>query len=149
MAIGVNHFFLLAAVSVAVCFTRPAHARCGDFGGIGVMFGGAAGLGATVLGGFSFPAIALVAKPGLRYWPGVGYTMLAGATGAVVGTVAVAADCPDPESIYVPGLVAVSMEALTTVMWAAASEVEPPPVSVSLATPRSGEGAVLNLSGRF
>jgi hypothetical protein len=113
------------------------------------MFGGAAGLGATVLGGFSFPAIALVAKPGLRYWPGVGYTMLAGVAGSTLGTIAVAADCPDPESMYVPGLVAVSMEALTTVIWAATSEAKPPPVSVSVATPRSGEGAVLSFSGRF
>jgi len=139
----------LVAVAVAVCFTRPAQARCGDFGGMGVMFGGIGGLGATLLGGFTFPAIAVAAKPGLRYWPGVGYTMLAGAAGTVLGTVAVADECPYPDSMYVPGVFAVSMEALTTVIWAAASKPEPPPVAVSIATPRSGEGAVLSLSGRF
>jgi hypothetical protein len=136
-------------VAVVVCTTRTAEAKCGDFGGLGVMFGGAGGLGVTLVGGFLFPAVAVAAKPGLRYWPGVGYTTLAGATGTVVGTIAVASECPYPDSMYVPGLVAVSMEALTTVIWAVASEPEPPPVAISVAPPRWGEGAVLNLSGRF
>ena len=137
------------AVVVAVCFARPARASCGDFGGLGVMFGGAGGLGATLVGGLTFPAIAAAAKPGLRYWPGVGYTMLAGAAGTAVGTIAVVGECPFPNSMYVPGVVAVSFEALTTVIWAVASEPKPPPVSVSIASPRSGDGAVLSFSGRF
>jgi len=140
---------VFAAVATAACFASPAHATCGDFGGLGVMFGGAGGLGATLLGGFAFPAIAVAAKPGLKYWPGVGYTMLAGAIGTVSGTIAVADECPYPDSMYVPGVVAVSLEAFTTVIWAAASEPKPPPVEISVATPRSGEGAVLSLSGRF
>jgi hypothetical protein len=113
------------------------------------MFGGAGGLGATLLGGFSFPAVAVVAKPGLHYWPGVGYTMLAGLAGTVSGTVAVVGECPYPESMYVPGVAALSLEALTTVIWAVASEAERPPVELSVVTPRAGEGAVLSLSGRF
>jgi len=140
---------VFVAVAAAACFARPAHAECGDFGGIGVLFGGAGGLGATLLGGFAFPAIAVAAKPGLRYWPGVGYTMLAGAAGTVGGTLAVAGECPYPDSMYVPGVIAVSLEAFTTVIWAVASETEPPPVAVSVATPRAGEGAVLSISGRF
>ncbi len=113
------------------------------------MFGGAGALGATLVGGFAFPALAIAAKPGLRYWPGVGYTMLAGAAGSVIGTVAVAGECPYPDSMYVPGVVAVSAEALTTIIWAVASEPEPPPVGISVAAPRTGDGAVLSLSGRF
>lgn len=150
MTLGARrYFFLFVAVAVAGCFTRSAHARCGDFGGLGVMAGGAGGLGATLLGGFAFPAIALVVKPSLNYWPGVGYTMLAGTAGTVIGTASVAGDCPDPESMYVPTLMAVSMEGITTLIWAAASKPEPPPVAVSVATSRSGDGAVLNLTGRF
>lgn len=153
MASGVlRHSRLFPAVvgiAVALSVARPARAACGDFGGIGVMFGGAGGLTATLLGGFSFPAIALAAKPSLRYWPGVGYTMLAGAVGTVGGTVAVVGDCPYPESTYVPGVVALSLEALTTTIWAVASKSEPPPVALAVATPRSGEGAVLSVSGRF
>jgi hypothetical protein len=141
--------FVFVAAAAAACFARPAHARCGDFGGLGVAVGGAGGLGATLLGGFSFPAIAVAAKPGLRYWPGVGYAMLVGAIGTASGTIAVAGECPYPDSMYVPGVLAVSLEALTTVIWGAASEPAPPPVSVAVATPRWGEGAVLSLSGRF
>jgi hypothetical protein len=141
--------FVFVAAAATACFARPAHARCGDFGGIGVVVGGAGALGATLLGGFSFPAIAVAAKPRLRYWPGVGYTMLAGVAGTVSGTAAVADECPHPESTYVPGLVAVSFEALTTLIWAAASEPKPPLVALSVATARAGEGAVLSLSGHF
>jgi len=79
----------------------------------------------------------------------VGYTMLAGAAGTVGGTLAVAGECPYPDSMYVPGVIAVSLEAFTTVIWAVASETEPPPVAVSVATPRAGEGAVWSISGRF
>jgi hypothetical protein len=140
---------LSVAAAVLIFSARPAQARCGDFGGLGVMFGAASGLGATLVGGFVFPAVAVAAKPGLRYWPGVGYTMAGGAAGTLLGTIAVSADCPDPESLYVPALMAVSAEAVTAAIWASASKPEPPPIEISVGAPRAGEGAVLSLSGRF
>jgi hypothetical protein len=139
----------VVTVATTLCSTRQARAECGDFGGLGVMFGVAGGLGATLVGGFAYPAIAVAAKPGLRYWPGVGYTMAAGAAGTLFGTLAVSGECPYPESAYVPALLAAPFGALTTVIWAAASKPARPQVSLSVVTPRVGQGAVLSFAGRF
>lgn len=141
---------LRASVVVAIaCSAPPARAECGDFGGLGVMLGATGGLGASLVGSFLYPGIALAAKPGLSYWSGFGYTLAAGATGTVLGTLAVSDSCPYPGSLYVPALVAAPVGALTTVVWAATSRPKPPPVSVAVATPAWGRGAVLSVGGAF
>lgn len=112
------------------------------------MIGATGGLGATLVGGFLYPAIARAAKPGLSYWSGVGYTLAAGAAGTVLSTLAISGSCPYPDSVYIPALVAAPVGALTTVVWAGTSQPKPP-VSVNVAMPTRGQGAVLSLTHIF
>lgn len=140
----------LAAVVVA----RPAQAEhetgsgCGDFGGLGVMLGTGAGLGVATVSALVFPAIARASTPRLRYWPGVGWTMLGGTVGAVGSGVLLLQGCPE-SSLYVPSIVALLSSGITTAIWASATKPKPPPVTLLVTTPRTGHGMLLGAHASF
>jgi hypothetical protein len=136
--------------ALAVSLLAPtARAACGDFGALGIMLGGLGGAIVTIPAGFTFPLIARAANPRLKYWPGVGWTMLGGAAGTIGGMVA-SRDCPHPESLFLPSAIGLPSAAAATTIWGFASApTDAEHVSLFVTTPRYGRGALLGLGGRL
>jgi len=151
-----SKFFQVLVAAATLCVASPAAAEhentsgCGDFGGSAVLFGGAAGLGAAAFGAFTMPVVAIAANSDLPYWPGVGYTMATGSASVLLTSVALSSECP-MSSLYLPTLVALPVEAITTIVWASNHKPDPKPSEVSLVVgaPRSGSGVVVGLGKAF
>lgn len=140
---------VIGAGLLTLALARSAHAECGDFGGLGAGVGGVVGVGVATTGAIVFPALARKGNPKLNYWAGAGWSLLGGA-GSALGMMALNANttCPDSQ-LVTPSLVGLTAAGLTTLVWARLAAPEPRAVSLSVATPRTGQGLVLGVGRAF
>jgi hypothetical protein len=143
---------VMGAVLGLLALAKPAHADsagCGDFGGLGAVWGGAAGLGVATTGAIVFPALARKSNPKLHYWTGASWSLLGGAAGAVGMTALnLNTGCPD-SGLLTPSVVGLTTAGLSTLLWARLSSPSARAVSLTVATPRVGQGLYLGVGRAF